>query len=134
MRSRCDQSGGTTVATTGTLKLEPGAINVIPSKAVFTVDVRNPSEKQLRRKERALADYLSELKETDHVSVTTEQLIRFQPVFFNECIVGLVEEAAGKRRLASRRITSGAGQDAQMMARICPTAMIFVPSAKGDQP
>lgn len=35
------------------------------------------------------------------------------------------------RGLSVRRITSGAGQDAQMMARICPTAMIFVPSVKG---
>ena len=38
---------------------------------------------------------------------------------------------AKNRGLSCRRITSGAGQDAQMIARICPTAMIFVPSVKG---
>ena len=42
-----------------------------------------------------------------------------------------MEKAAKTHGLSVRRITSGAGQDAQMIARICPTAMIFVPSVKG---
>jgi N-carbamoyl-L-amino-acid hydrolase len=43
----------------------------------------------------------------------------------------MVEDAARDRGLASRRITSGAGHDAQMLARIAPAAMIFVPCAGG---
>ena len=46
-------------------------------------------------------------------------------------IVKLIEEAAAVRGLRSRRMTSGAGQDAQMLARLCPSAMIFVPSVDG---
>ena len=42
-----------------------------------------------------------------------------------------IEHAAAARDLRSRRITSGAGHDAQMMARVCPAAMIFVPSVEG---
>ena len=49
----------------------------------------------------------------------------------DENIVQKIEAAASARGLNTRRMTSGAGQDAQMMARICPTAMIFVPSIKG---
>ena len=45
--------------------------------------------------------------------------------------MGLVEDAARERRLASRRMTAGAGHDAQMIARIAPSAMIFVPSIGG---
>ncbi|WP_304509394.1 Zn-dependent hydrolase [Anaerotignum sp.] len=131
MRDRCNQSSGKTVATTGCIEFEPNAVNVIPSKAVFTVDVRNPDEEKLKEEEKALAEYLKELEKTDKVTISTERLVRFEPVLFDEGIVKLVEQAATERGLASRRITSGAGQDAQMIARMCPTAMIFVPSIKG---
>lgn len=131
LRDRCDDSNGTTVATVGCIEFEPNAINVIPSKAVFTVDVRNPEEEKLKGEEMALADYLKELEKTDKVKISTERLVRFEPVLFDQGIVELVERAAKGRGFASRRITSGAGQDAQMIARMCPAAMIFVPSVKG---
>jgi len=52
-------------------------------------------------------------------------------VRFDTRLVGLIESVAAQQGLLSRRITSGAGHDAQMMARICPSAMIFVPSHLG---
>lgn len=131
LRDRCNQSVGKTVATVGCIELEPNAINVIPSKAVFTVDMRSPDEKKLQEEEQALAAYLEELEKTDGVRISTECMLRTEPVLFDEGIVTLVEQAAAARGLTSRRMTSGAGQDAQMIARICPTAMIFVPSVKG---
>lgn len=131
MRERCLASSGKTVCTVGTMALEPNAVNVIPSKAVFTVDVRNPNEEKLKEEEMALAAYLKKLEETDHVKIHTERLVRFEPVEFDNGICKITEKMAEKRGLNHCRMTSGAGQDAQMMARICPTAMIFVPSVKG---
>lgn len=131
MRERCLASSGKTVCTVGTMALEPNAVNVIPSKAVFTVDVRNPNEEKLKEEEMALAAYLKKLEETDHVIIHTERLVRFEPVEFDNGICKITEKMAEKRGLSHCRMTSGAGQDAQMMARICPTAMIFVPSVKG---
>ena len=131
MRERCLKSNGKTVSTTGCIAFEPNAVNVIPSKAVFTVDVRNPDEAAMQAEEKALADYLVELEKTDGVKITTERLSRFKPVLFDEGIVKLVEKYAGERNLRCRRMTSGAGQDAQNMALLCPTAMIFSPSVKG---
>lgn len=131
MRERCLASSGKTVCTVGTMALEPNAVNVIPSKAVFTVDVRNPNEEKLKEEEMALAAYLKKLEETDHVKIRTERLVRFEPVEFDNGICKITEKMAEKRGLSHCRMTSGAGQDAQMMARICPTAMIFVPSVKG---
>lgn len=131
MRERCLASSGKTVCTVGTMALEPNAVNVIPSKAVFTVDVRNPNEEKLKEEEMALAAYLKKLEETDHVKIHTERLVRFEPVEFDNGICKITEKMAEKRGLSHGRMTSGAGQDAQMMARICPTAMIFVPSVKG---
>ena len=131
MRERCLASSGKTVCTVGTMALEPNAVNVSPSKAVFTVDVRNPNEEKLKEEEMALAAYLKKLEETDHVKIHTERLVRFEPVEFDNGICKITEKMAEKRGLSHCRMTSGAGQDAQMMARICPTAMIFVPSVKG---
>ncbi|MEL7647310.1 MAG: Zn-dependent hydrolase [Sedimentibacter sp.] len=128
----CDRaSSSNSVATVGCIEFEPNAINVIPSKAVFTVDLRNPNDETLKKEEAALADYLKEIEVSKNVKISTERLVRFEPVIFDESIVKLVEDAARQHNLPCRRITSGAGQDAQMMARICPTAMIFVPSVDG---
>ncbi|WP_051328656.1 Zn-dependent hydrolase [Geminicoccus roseus] len=124
-------AGPTTVATVGCMSFEPNAINVIPSRATFTVDLRDPDEHRLRQAEAALARYLDELARSEGVTVSAERLARFAPVSFDKAIVGLVEDAAQRLGLRSRRMTSGAGHDAQMLARICPAAMIFVPSAGG---
>ncbi len=119
------------VATVGTIKFGPNAINVIPDFAEFTVDLRDPDLVTWESRQAALADFLSELEKTDGVAIETEQLARFEPVVFDEEIVKMIEEGAAARQLSCRRMTSGAGHDAQMMSRICPTAMIFVPSRDG---
>lgn len=129
LRELVKKSGG--VATVGCMEFQPNAINVIPSKAVFTVDLRNPDKEKLDGDDQKLAEYLKELEQTDHVTITAERLTEFDPVLFDEGIVKAVERAAAARGLSCKRMTSGAGQDAQMLARICPTAMIFVPSVKG---
>lgn len=120
-----------TVVTVGTMRFEPNAINVIPGRAVFTIDLRDPDEQRLQAHEAALAAYLEELAVVENVSISAEQLARFEPVLFDIGIVERIEAAARNRGLGVRRMTSGAGHDAQMMARIAPAAMIFVPSAGG---
>jgi N-carbamoyl-L-amino-acid hydrolase len=131
LRDLAAKSNGTTVATVGTLKLEPDAINVIPARATLTVDLRDPDEARLRAAEAALAAHLAEVAEAEGVGFATERLARFEPVTFDAGIVAAIEDCARARALPFRRITSGAGHDAQMMARICPAAMIFVPSRDG---
>ena len=131
VRDRVVGSNQPTVATVGCMRFEPDAINVIPSRAIFTVDIRDPDEARLQAEEAALADYLVALATAENVSITVERLARFEPVVFDPGIVALIEQAAATRGLASKRMTSGAGHDAQMMARLCPAAMIFVPSQAG---
>lgn len=131
LHDRAAASNTPTVATVGCIAFEPNAINVIPSRATMTVDLRDPDESRLLAEEEALARHLDRLRETSGVEIRTERLARFEPVIFDPGIVELVEEAARARGLRSRRMTSGAGHDAQMIARIAPAAMIFVPSAGG---
>ncbi|WP_201834757.1 Zn-dependent hydrolase [Microvirga zambiensis] len=131
LRGRARASNTPTVATVGAMSFEPNAINVIPSRAVFTVDLRDPDEQRLREEEAALAACLEQLAAAEQVAISVERLARFEPVIFDASIVAMVEDAAQKRGLTSKRMTSGAGHDAQMIARIAPSAMIFVPSIGG---
>jgi N-carbamoyl-L-amino-acid hydrolase len=131
LHDRAEASNTPTVVTVGTMRFEPNAINVIPGRAVFTIDLRDPDEQRLQAHEAALAAYLEELAVVENVSISAEQLARFEPVLFDIGIVERIEAAAKNRGLGVRRMTSGAGHDAQMMARIAPAAMIFVPSAGG---
>ncbi|MDM9643958.1 Zn-dependent hydrolase [Rhizobium sp. S163] len=131
LRQRATASDIPVVATIGCMAFEPNAINVIPSFASFTVDLRSPDEQRLREEEATLAAFLDALALRDGFGVSVERLARFQPVTFDQAIVALVEQAADRRGLSSRRMTSGAGHDAQMIARIAPSAMIFVPSRDG---
>ncbi|MCO8624461.1 Zn-dependent hydrolase [Burkholderia multivorans] len=124
-------SSGTTLATIGMLRIEPNVINVIPRKAVLTVDLRDPDEQRLQQAEQRLADRLEQLAALEGVQISTERLARFEPVLFDAALVDAIEKAAARRGFSYCRMTSGAGHDAQMIARIAPAAMIFVPSRGG---
>ena len=119
------------VGTIGTISYEPNIVNVIPSKAEFTVDLRNPSSELLNQLEDDLDKFLEKIGKEKEVVITKERLVRFEPVVFDEEIVKIIEKSSKNRGLETRRMTSGAGHDAQMISRICPTAMIFVPSING---
>jgi N-carbamoyl-L-amino-acid hydrolase len=123
--------GGQQLATVGSIHLDPGLINVVPRKAVLTVDLRNPDEQQLKEAEGHLDDYLEALTLEEGVSIDKNRLARTSPVTFDPAIVRIIETSARTLGEPIRRMTSGAGHDAQMMARICPAAMIFVPSVNG---
>ena len=123
--------GGSQVATVGALDLHPNLINVIPARASLSVDLRNTDEAVLRRAEQELASFVQRLGAEQGVGVQVQRLARFEPVVFDARLVRCIEAAAGARGHRVGRMTSGAGHDAQMMARICPSAMIFVPSVQG---
>jgi beta-ureidopropionase / N-carbamoyl-L-amino-acid hydrolase len=131
VRELAQRLGGSQVATVGALQLHPNLVNVIASRATVTVDLRNTDESTLQRAEEELAAFVQHLAQAQQVTVETRRLVRFPPVRFDERLVRLIDARAQARGHRSRRMTSGAGHDAQMMARICPAAMIFVPSVQG---
>lgn len=123
--------GGRQVATVGQIKLHPNLVNVVPANAVLTVDLRNTDEGILQEAERRLALFCDELAASENVGITTRSLARFEPVLFDLAVVDLVERTGNKLGYSVKRMPSGAGHDAQMLARVCPTAMIFTPSWQG---
>ncbi|MCP3853639.1 MAG: Zn-dependent hydrolase [Actinomycetia bacterium] len=131
VRELAVEAGGALVATVGALTLEPNLINVVPARATMTVDLRNTDEEALAGAEARVVGFVAEVAKAEGVEVTSRTLARFEPVVFAPEVVDLVEQAAVDQGLACRRLPSGAGHDAQMLARVCPTAMIFVPSVGG---
>lgn len=131
LRELALSSGGTTLATVGCLSVQPNVINVIPRRATLTIDLRDPDEQRLKQAEQRLAGFLEEIAQREGVKVTTERLARFEPVVFDADLVAAIEASAKRFGFTNRRMTSGAGHDAQMIARIAPAAMIFVPSKGG---
>jgi beta-ureidopropionase / N-carbamoyl-L-amino-acid hydrolase len=131
VRDLTREIGGTQVGTVGAFTVAPDLINVIPREAVITVDLRNTDESQLQEAERRLDVFLRDLAAREGLEIRTRRLARFEPVVFDKHIVSIIQESAEFLDQPIRSMTSGAGQDAQMLARICPAAMIFVPSIGG---
>lgn len=131
VRALAEEFAGAQVATVGRCEFTPNLVNVVPSQATLTVDVRNTDEAILRQVEQRVTDLVDAAAAAEGVTVERRTLARFEPVEFDPLSVDLVETTAQRLGLSTRRMPSGAGHDAQMLARICPTAMVFVPSVNG---
>jgi N-carbamoyl-L-amino-acid hydrolase len=131
LRDLASRYGGHQVCTVGKIDLHPNLINVVPQRAVLTLDVRNTDEQKLQTAEAEIVAHLEMLAKQEDVVITSRVLARFEPVVFDPQVVELVENIATQQGNTVSRLPSGAGHDAQMLARICPAAMIFVPSMNG---
>jgi beta-ureidopropionase / N-carbamoyl-L-amino-acid hydrolase len=131
VRELATEIGHPHVGTVGFIKLHPNLVNVVAAEAVMTVDLRNTDEAVLQLSEQRLEVFLRELEKSEGVSITSRVLARFEPVAFDERVIDLVYDVTTELGHSVKRMPSGAGHDAQMLARMCPTAMIFTPSIKG---
>ena len=131
LRNLAKDLGGDQVCTVGKIDLHPNLTNVVPARATLTLDVRNTDEKLLQTAELKIKDFLAQIAISEGVEIKTRELARFEPVVFDDRVIDLVEEIAKEQENSVQRMPSGAGHDAQMLARVCPAGMIFVPSVKG---
>gem|GEM_PF-52775 len=131
VRDLCEELGGTQVGTVGRVELLPNLVNVVPASATFTIDLRNTDEAILQHAERRFEDFLRKTAAAEDCTYETRTLARFEPVEFDRDVVSLVANTAAGLGYSVKTLPSGAGHDAQMLARVCPTAMVFTPSHKG---
>jgi beta-ureidopropionase / N-carbamoyl-L-amino-acid hydrolase len=131
MREIASDIGGEQRATCCMIAFEPNAIDVIPGKATFTVDLRNSDGEDLAEAEERLYARAKEIEASDGVEITFRPLEHILPVKFDQAIVNIITQVTDELGIPSRRMVSGAGYDAQLMATMCPTAMILVPSQDG---
>ena len=131
VRQLAKEMGGDQVCTVGKIDIHPNLTNVVAARATITLDVRNTDEKLLKYAESKIAEYLQVVASAEGVKITTRELVRFEPVVFDDRVIDCVEKIAKDQGNSVQRMPSGAGHDAQMLARVCPSGMIFVPSVKG---
>lgn len=119
------------VGTVGTIQAEPGAINIVPGQVVLSIDIRGTSSEQKRR---VVQDVMTEIHETARrrdLEPSIETLGEEEPVVLDPDLIDLLESCCRERSIPHLRMASGAGHDAMQMARICPSAMLLVPSRRG---
>lgn len=119
------------VGTVGLLENQPNSSNVVPGEVFFTVDIRDPDDSVVLKMEKDLKNRFQEIASQESVTVDVTQIWDAPAVHFDPECVNMVEQAAQERHYPARRIVSGPGHDAGYVARIAPTAMIFVPCKDG---
>jgi N-carbamoyl-L-amino-acid hydrolase len=119
------------VGAVGQANVHPNSRNVIPGRAVFTIDFRSPDlgkltsmRETLEREAAAIADELG-------LGIEIEPVGHFDPVTFDEGCVTAVRSAAERLGYSHRDIVSGAGHDACWINRVAPTAMVMCPCVDG---
>ncbi|ROU02896.1 Zn-dependent hydrolase [Histidinibacterium lentulum] len=115
----------------GHIEVYPNSRNVIPGKAVFTVDLRSPDLAQIEEMEAEVRTAAQEICERMGLEVTFEKVGGFDPVTFDEGCVAAVRNAAERLGYSHMPIISGAGHDACWINRVAPTAMIMCPCVDG---
>jgi len=119
------------VATVGSIQVIPNAVNVIPGNVRLGLEFRDTSMEAFTAAEAELRRAAREISDSDGVEMEIECHRASQPVPIKPPVQALVEEAANRCGLTHTRLPSGAGHDAQAMAAITDSAMIFVPSQGG---
>ncbi len=114
------------VATVGSLDVAPGAPNVVPGGVTFTVDVRAGVGAIRDAAAASIAAAIDRIAEKRGVAATVTLTHDMAASPCDPALVDLMDEAIAESGLPPRRLVSGAGHDAMVMAALCPTAMLFI--------
>jgi beta-ureidopropionase / N-carbamoyl-L-amino-acid hydrolase len=117
--------------TVGMIVNRPNSRNVVPGETVFSVDFRDTDVSGLDRMEQGLRAASARIAAEQGLAIDIRQTIFFPPCHFDASCVAAVRAAAERLGCAHMDIVSGAGHDAVYIARVAPTAMIFVPCEGG---
>jgi N-carbamoyl-L-amino-acid hydrolase len=125
-------AGPRSVWTTGRITLEPGAANIIPGEARAVFHFRDADKAVLKRLEATLFQLVEEANRTGRCMVNLETISRTMPSVMDAGFQQALDAAAARHAPGlAVRMPSGAGHDAQIIARKIPSAMMFVPSIGG---
>jgi N-carbamoyl-L-amino-acid hydrolase len=119
------------VATVGSMQVKPNSPNVVPGEVFLTIDMRHPELGVLQTMEQELTTMLGTVGAPLGLEVKPAKIWDQPPVIFDRRCVAAVRRAAEASGLSVRDMVSGAGHDAAYVARVAPTAMIFVPCRDG---
>ncbi|HXD66669.1 MAG TPA: M20 family metallo-hydrolase [Solirubrobacteraceae bacterium] len=119
------------VANVGDVAIEPGAFNVVPERATLKLEVRSLDEAELRSLAAVVGDLARAAARRWNLEVAVEPVGWWAPGLTHPRVRDAVASSARRLGLSATEMPSGAGHDAQVMARITPSGMVFVPSRDG---
>jgi N-carbamoyl-L-amino-acid hydrolase len=119
------------VGAVGHCDVYPNSRNIIPGKAVFTIDFRHPMQDVIDDMEQRLRDGAKKICDDMGLEIEIEQAGQFDPVKFDDGCVSAIRRAAERLGYSHRDIVSGAGHDACWINRTAPTAMVMCPCVDG---
>ncbi len=120
-------------ATIGEFQAYPGSRNTVPGRVAFTVDLRHPDGGTMGAMDHALRDVFERAQGRygGRIDFQLDEIWYSPPVAFDPACIDAVRQATIRLGLSAGEMVSGAGHDAVYMARVVPTAMIFVPCKDG---
>ena len=119
------------VVNVGSLRLEPGAFNIVPGRAELALECRAVESGELERLQAALLAAARREADAFGLGVDIITLGVHAPAPMNQLAQQAIQDSAANLGLSSQTLPSGAGHDAQNLAPLCPTGMIFIPSVDG---
>jgi N-carbamoyl-L-amino-acid hydrolase len=122
---------GRQVGTVGRIHAFPGAPNVLPGKVVLSLELRDLEAAKIQMLFEKIKTQASEIAQTHKVTFDYKEINVNTPAPTDERIRNLIGESAKELGLSTKMMPSGAGHDAQDMARLAPVGMIFIPSVGG---
>jgi beta-ureidopropionase / N-carbamoyl-L-amino-acid hydrolase len=117
--------------TVGFMQVKPNSRNVVPGEVRMTVDLRNAKDATLTSMAEELKKMTLVVARETRTEITLKEVVHFPPSEFAPDLVASVREGSKAFGYSHRDIVSGAAHDAVYMARIAPTAMVFVPCEGG---
>ncbi len=122
---------GRQVGTVGQIAVSPNAPNVVPGLVRLTVELRDLSAAKILDLGKVISAKAREIAAQTKTEIDMRPAAHHDPALATPKVQKSIEAACEKLGIASRRLPSGAGHDAQMMATLGPMGMIFVPSVAG---
>lgn len=131
MRGRACSASADIRFTVGRVRVEPGSPNTVPGYAEISIDLRHQSDDVLDAVEAEMGRFAGELADLEGVTARIATLMRVPPVTFDERCLSTLAGIAERSGAGFERMISGAMHDASVMARVVPSALVFVPCRGG---
>jgi len=122
---------GRQVGTVGRLAVYPNAPNVVPGLVKHSIELRDLSAEKIAGLAEEIEKQARQIARETGTEISSKKVEHAPPALASPAIQSQIEQAAASLGLKTTRLPSGAGHDAQMMARVGPMGMIFVPSVGG---
>ena len=122
---------GRQVGTVGRIQAFPGAPNVVPGKVTCTLELRDLDDRKVQRLYETIVRESEAIGRRNDTKFSFHEFVTHESALCDERVRTIIGSAAKELGFSTKSLPSGAGHDAQNMARVCPMGMIFIPSVGG---